>query len=77
MPRAVLGDAITADHAVDRPQVLHLDPAPLSWAVCAGRILGDDAVEPGALVAREPGRRLVRIRGLRRDADRSRLLAMA
>src|SRR5207237_1345620 len=61
----------SADDAIDGSEMLHLHPPPLPVQVHACRVLGDDAVESGALVALKPLCRLVWGTGLRRDADRA------
>src|SRR5579863_10353792 len=66
---AVFGDAVSADDGVHGAEVLDLGPASFAGLICAGGILGNDAVESGALVAGEPGGRFVRVGGLRRDTD--------
>ena len=68
--RASGGRPIAANHAVDGAQVLHLDPAPLPRAIRPVRVLGDDAVEAGAFVSREPGGGLAGVGGLRRHPHR-------
>jgi hypothetical protein len=55
------------DSAVGGALVLHLGPAPLAFGVGAGEVFRDDAVEAGALEAREPVAR--HLGGLRRRRE--------
>src|SRR6202049_1033164 len=66
---ACLGCPIAADYAVHGAEVLHLDPAAFTGTIRTGRVLGNDAVEACALVAREPHRRLIGVGGLRGHPD--------
>ena len=78
-PRALLVPAEARHHAVGGARVLHLDHRALARLVGRALVLGDDAVEPGALEAVEPleGQRPLAAAGREVDAARPRRRAPA